>query len=220
LAVVSGERLLRVLVLADDYWHPAATAQAGLAPLTERGIAFDWITDAGDWSAERMADYSVVLFTKSNNVTASDRTPWMTPEAEEAFRAYVAAGGGLLVIHSGTAGYRETPTFGRLLGGIFVQHPPQCEVTIGPAGDQPLSAAVETFTIRDEHYHLAMGEEPVDIFLVTRSEHGEQPGGWTRREGVGRVCVLTPGHNVEVWLHPIYQGLIAAALHWCAPDNR
>lgn len=214
--MVKGKSLMRVLVLADDYWHPVATAQTGLAPLTERGFALDWITDAGDWSAERMADYPVVLFTKANNVTAADRTPWMTPEVEEAFRAYVTAGGGLLVLHSGTAGYRDRPTFGRLLGGVFVQHPPQCDVTIAARGDHPLAVDLAAFTIRDEHYQMAMGEEPVETFLITRSEHGEQPGGWTRREGMGKVCVLTPGHNVEVWLHPVYSDLIAAALRWCA----
>jgi type 1 glutamine amidotransferase len=53
------------------------------------------------------------------------------------------------------------------------------------------------------------------VFLTTVSEHGTQPGGWTRLEGQGRVCVLAPGHNLEVWLAPAYQTLIANALRWC-----
>ena len=51
---------------------------------------------------------------------------------------------------------------------------------------------------------------------VRPAAHGTQPGGWTRQEGAGRVAVLTPGHNVEVWLHPSYQTLIGNALRWCA----
>ncbi|CAN5509301.1 hypothetical protein BH10CHL1_BH10CHL1_18130 [soil metagenome] len=47
------------------------------------------------------------------------------------------------------------------------------------------------------------------------SRHGTQPGGWTRLEGDGRVCVLTPGHNLEVWLDPSYQILLGNALRWC-----
>jgi len=27
--------------------------------------------------------------------------------------------------------------------------------------------------------------------------------------------VLTPGHNLEVWLHPAYQALILNGLQWC-----
>ena len=46
--------------------------------------------------------------------------------------------------------------------------------------------------------------------------YGTQPGGWTRTEGAGQVCMLTPGHNAEVWLHPSYQVLLGNALRWCA----
>lgn len=34
-----------------------------------------------------------------------------------------------------------------------------------------------------------------------------------------RVCVLTPGHNLEVWLHPGFQALLRHALNWCATLN-
>lgn len=209
---------MQVLVLADDRWHPAHTPRAGLAPLVQQGFTFDWIEDAREWSAGRMASYPVVLLTKSNDVSAADWTEWVTPPVEEAFRAYVHAGGGLLAIHSGTTGYRETPILRRLLGGIFVQHPPQCAVTIAPIAGHPLAAGVESFTIVDEHYQMAM--EPIEVasLLTTMSEHGVQPGGWTHTAGAGRVCVLTPGHNAEVWLHPAYQRLIGNALRWCGQE--
>lgn len=209
---------MRVLVLADDYWHPARTPRAGLAPLEGQGFTFDWIEDAGEWSAQRMVGYPVVLLTKSNDVSAADRTRWVTPEVEEAFRASVSAGGGLLAIHSGTTGYRETPTLRRLLGGVFIQHPPQCAVTIAPTAGHPLAAGVESFTIKDEHYQMEMESSEVAPLLTTTSEYGAQPGGWTRTEGAGRVCVLIPGHNVEVWLHPAYQKLIGNALRWCGEE--
>ena len=111
-----GVAEMRVLVLCDDFWHPAHVPRAGLAPLADRGVVFDWLEDASEWSAERMADYPVVILTKGNDTTAADRTPWMIPAVEEAFRAYVEAGGGLLAIHSGTIGYRETPVLRALLG--------------------------------------------------------------------------------------------------------
>jgi type 1 glutamine amidotransferase len=56
----------------------------------------------------------------------------------------------------------------------------------------------------------------LDVFLTSASDHGAQSAGWTRRIGAGRVCVLTPGHNLPVWRHPIYQATIRAALVWCA----
>ncbi len=207
---------MKVLVICDDYWHPAKTPRAGLEPLASAGYEFDFLEDATEWSAERMADYPVVLFTKSNNVSATNRDNWMTDEVQQAFVDYVEAGGGLLAVHSGTAEYQETPTLRRLLGGVFTHHPKQCAVTVEPVVDHPLTAGARSFTLVDEHYFMVMDDVDVDLFLTTSSEHGEQPGGWTLAVGNGRVCVLTPGHNVEVWLEPSYRRLLENALRWCA----
>jgi len=206
---------MRILVLCDDYWHPARTPRAGLAPLAEAGFAFDWVEHAGEWSAERMGEYPVVLLTKANNVSAADQTLWVTDEVEAAFRDYVRRGNGLLVIHSGSGGYSDTPGLRALLGGVFASHPPQCPVTVVPRAEHRLTAGSAPFTLVDEHYHMNFDDAQADVFLTTSSEHGDQPAGWTRAEGAGRVCLLTPGHNLEVWLHPSYQALIRNALRWC-----
>ncbi len=211
---------MKVLVICDDRWHPAETARAGLAPLAHAGYEFDFLEDATDWSAEDMADYPVVLFTKSNNVTATNVDHWMTDEVEQAFVDYVEAGGGLLVVHSGTAEYRDTQTLRPLMGGVFTHHPQQCPVTVEPLADHPLTVGSESFTLVDEHYFMEMADVEVDHFLTTTSEHGEQPAGWTRQVGNGRVCVLTPGHNVEVWLDPPYQTLLQNGLLWCAQTEQ
>jgi uncharacterized protein len=207
---------VRALVLCDDKWHPAAIPRTGLAALGEMDYSFEWIENAGDWSAERMAGYPLTLLVKANNRSSSDTTPWMTPAVEAAFVEYVRQGSGLLVIHNGTAGYRETTDLRALFGGVFLQHPPQCPVTVEPLAGHPLAAGSSPFTLKDEHYFMALDDPQADCFLTTSSEHGVQPAGWTRMEGTGRVCVLTPGHNLEVWLHPSYQELIRNGLRWCS----
>jgi len=157
----------------------------------------------------------VVVLSKSNNVSAADQTPWMTEDVEVAFADHVGAGGGLIAIHSGTAGYAETPVLRALLGGVFTHHPKQCPVTVTPHPNHHLTGCAP-FTAQDEHYFMALDDPEADVFITTTSEHGTQPGGWTRTQGNGRVCVLTPGHNEAVWLEASYQTLIANALHWCA----
>ncbi len=206
---------MRTLVLCDDYWHPARTARTGLAPLADAGVSFDWIENAQDWSAERMAEYPVVVLTKSNNVSSTDRSHWVTEDVQAAFRDYVRRGNGLLVIHSGSAEYRDLPVLRGVLGGVFASHPPQCPVTVEPREGHLLTAGSAPFTLVDEHYIMELDDSQADVFLTTTSAHGTQPGGWTRSEGDGQVCVLTPGHNLEVWLHPSYQALIHNALRWC-----
>jgi type 1 glutamine amidotransferase len=162
-----------------------------------------------------MRTYPVVILTKSNNVSAADQTDWMTNTVQDAFAAYVRRGNGLLAIHSGTAEYGQTLVLRSLLGGVFAQHPEQCPVTMTPRPGHPLSTEITPFTLKDEHYFMSMDDPQADVFLTTQSQHGEQPGGWRRVEGSGRVAVLTPGHNLEVWLHPSFQALIRNCLRWC-----
>jgi type 1 glutamine amidotransferase len=207
--------MMQTLVLCDDYWHPAQVPREGLSALKDHGFAFDWIEDARDWSAERMAAYPLMILTKSNHISSSDRSGWMTDDAQSAFANYVRKGNGLLAIHSGTADYQEMPVLRSLLGGVFTHHPEQCAVTMEPQTSHPLTTGIPTFTLKDEHYFMAMVDPKADIFMTTRSEHGEQPAGWRRMEGAGRIAVLTPGHNLEVWLHPSYQALLLNALRWC-----
>lgn len=211
-----------VLVLCDDQWHPAATVRAGLEPLSAM-FAFDFIEDARDWSAERMKAYPVALLSKSNNVSSRDHAPWVDDQVATAFVEYVRSGRGLVAIHSGTAGYQEQHILRGLLGGVFDRHPEQCKVGVVPNGEHRLGADAVAFEEKDEHYMMLLDDPAVDVFLTTHSEHGEQPGGWTRAVGAGRVCVLTPGHNLAVWLQPGYQTLIRNALTWArepAPSTR
>ncbi len=206
---------MRTLVICDDYWHPASTPRAGLDALGDCGFEFEWLESTHNWPPENLFDYPLVIFTKSDNVSAADQTSWVSDEVQETFVLYVRAGNGLLVVHSGTV-YAQLPVMRRLIGGVFIEHPKQCPVTVEPKSGHLLTAGSFPFTVVDEHYMMAFDEEGTDLFMTTKSEHGTQPGGWTRSEGQGRVCVLTPGHNVEVWQHPSFQTLLRNAMRWCS----
>lgn len=211
---------MRTIVFCDDRWHPASIVRSGLEPLRQEGFEFDWVENVSDWSVEQMFEYPVVVLAKANNVSSTDQSPWMTEEIEQAFREYVSKGNGLLALHSGTADYENNAVLRGLLGGVFASHPEQCPVTVEVQAGHPLTAESSSFTVKDEHYFMELDDAQADVFLTTRSEHGSQPGGWTRLEGDGRVCVLTPGHNVEVWLHPSFQALLHNALQWCGKKKR
>jgi uncharacterized protein len=210
---------MRTLVLCDDYYHPARTPRTGLAGLEDGGREFDWVEHADGWSPEGLWAYGAVILTKMNNVSSTDQRPWVTEEVGLAFVRYVRQGHGFLVIHSGAASYEQLPALRGLMGGAFVQHPPQCPVTVEPQVGHSLTLGATAFTALDEHYFMDLDDDQADVFLTTVSEHGRQPSGWTRTEGAGRVCLLTPGHNLDVWLHPSYQALIQNALRWVTPQG-
>jgi len=207
--------MMKALVLCDDYWHPARIPREGLGALNGTEFAFDWMEDARDLSPKTMMTYPLVILTKSDNVSSVDQTGWMTDDMQAAFSEYVRKGNGLLAVHSGTAEYEQKPVLRSLLGGVFKHHPEQCPVTVTPHTGHPLCAGSAPFTLRDEHYFMVMHDPTADVFVTTISEHGEQPGAWRRVEGNGRVAVLTPGHNLEVWLHPSFQTLLRNCLGWC-----
>jgi type 1 glutamine amidotransferase len=210
---------MRVLVLCDDFWHPASTPKQGLAALGDCGFEFDYIENAMDWSTGRMASYPMVLLTKSNNVSSTDQANWASEEAQAAFKTFISQGNGLLVVHSGLASYEQALTMRALMGGVFSHHPAQCPVTVQPQAGHVLTRSAGAFTLTDEHYFVDLDDLAADVFMTTTSEHGAQPGGWTRSEGKGRVCVLTPGHNLAVWLHPSFQALLLNALQWCSKQD-
>lgn len=207
---------MKVLVLCDDRWHPAQTPRGGLTPLAALGYEFAFVEDASGWSAAQLDGYPVVLLAKADNISSADWAPWVTPHIEAAFAAYVRKGGGLLVVHSGTVVAETSQVLRPLIGGIFDHHPKQCPVTVQPHTESALTAGVDSFTETDEHYFMRFAADDARIFLTSTSEHGAQPAGWTRQEGAGRVCVLTPGHNLAVWLQPGFQTLLRNALAWCA----
>jgi len=206
---------MKTLVLCGDYWHPAKIARQGLGALNGIECTFDYLEDPRDLSPEFMTTYRLVILAKSDNVSSTDRTGWMTDDMQAAFADYVRSGNGLLAIHSGTAEYEQKPILRSLLGGVFTRHPEQCPVAVTPHMGHPLCEGVVPFILKDEHYFMAMDDPEVDLFVTSTSAHGEQPGAWRRVEGSGRVAVLTPGHNLEVWLHPSFQALLINCLRWC-----
>ena len=209
----------RTLVLCADPWHSAEVARRGLEKLGACGFAFEFLEDGTAWSPARLAGFPVVVLAKANMVSSGDKRPWLTPDSQSVFQDHVRCGNSLVVVHSGVSHYDGLPRVHNLVGGAFLRHPPQCLVNIEPKAGHALTAGVSPFTIPDEHYFVSLAVTDADVFLHSRSEHGLQPAGWTRQEGRGRVCVLTPGHNVEVWLHPSFQVLLLNSLRWAAKLN-
>lgn len=206
----------RALVICADAWHPARTVKGGLAPLGPGGFEFEFLENGAERLPEMLPQFSIAVLAKANMISAADQRPWLTPDLVAAFRDHFRRGGGLVVIHAGTSRYEQSPGMAEIIGGGFLSHPDPCPVTLGPAMFCPLTSGVDAFTVRDEHYFMSLNDSQATVYLHSRSEHGVQAAGWTRNEGAGRVCALTPGHSLEVWLHPSFQKLLLNALGWAA----
>jgi len=226
---------MRVLLICDDYWHPKQVPIEGVAPLKEQGFQFEIISDAKDFKPETLSEYPVVLLVKSDQVSQEDKTSWKTEAVQKAFIAYVEAGGGLLAVHSGIVGCNENWGLEGLIGCKLTYHPHDCPVTVHPLKPHPVTEGVEVFCETDEHYRLEILSPDVNILAASYSppqglaEKYEEdpynntrawicPAAYVRTQGKGRVCVLTPGHLLPVWLNPQFQRTLANALHWAAGE--
>lgn len=214
--------MINVLLLCDDHWHPAEVIEAGIEPL-KKHYNFTIIKAAKDiLSPEMLTNYQVIMCCKGNQISASNSDPWFEPNVTEVtpkeFEEFVKNGGGFLSVHSGNTSKKDDD-YTKLVGNYFVGHPPRCEVDVKMISEHPITNGVDDFKLRDEHYNIAVTATDADVFCKTYSETGgEQIGGYTRSIGKGRVCVLTPGHILDVWKHTMFQQLLTNAINWCAGE--
>jgi len=225
---------MKVLLICDDYYHPGKIPIDGIAPLEKSGFQFDIITNANDFSdqakfANLLANYPVTLLCKLDEISATDRQPWKNENIQKAFIEYVENGGGLIAVHSGIVHGKNTDALDKLIGCRFAGHPNECPVTVQVIKPHPITEGVNPFCEVDEHYRIEIISPDADILLASYSAaQGEEskykeepyfncpaaicPAGYVRTQGKGRICVLTPGHKLEVWHNVNFQRLLKNAL--------
>lgn len=213
---------MKLLLIADDYWHPAEVLTRGLAFLTENGHTMDVVMDAKDIVTEELLRrYEVVIIAKGNQLVNGNQHGWfddgVTLVGPEGYREYVENGGSILALHAGISFTKdECPKMTDFLGAAFLMHPKQCPVEIRMTlPDHPISEGVTDFSIRqDEHYFIERTENEGTVFAESVSAHGVQPAGIMRTIGKGRLCLVTPGHNMYVYENKMFQRLLLNAVEW------
>lgn len=210
---------MKALVICDDFYHHGDVVEAGMKPLQSEEISLTFRWDTTDFSAEDLQGYAVICLCKANRVSAEKAGLWLTEEVQNGLIDFVRSGGGLLALHAGTTAGKNAHSFRRLVGCVFDHHPEACTVEYVVTKETPITAGTGNFSGRDEHYFLTMDTDNAEIFLESRSHAGSQPAGYLLRKGQGRICVMTPGHNLPIWLAPEYQTMLKNALLWCAGED-
>jgi len=223
--------MAKILVICGDIWHTTEVVKAGFSCLTDIYDQMTFVEDAKDMlTASDQAEYDLVICCKGNNVTSGNRTPWFEEGVNECtpgdFEEYVKNGGGFLALHAGCS-FSESNLADNCLkpckeyidfvGCRFLNHPPRCPVTYQIRnGDHPVTAGVEDFCERDEHYQIEMTADDAQILMESISEDASRmPAAYVREMGEGRLCALIPGHILAVWRNPEFQKLLKNAMNWC-----
>jgi type 1 glutamine amidotransferase len=213
--------MVHVLVLCDDLWHPAEVVKMGIRPLESEEFRFDFVMAAKDiLTPERIAQYSVIICCKGNCVSAANTAPWfeegVTEVGPKEFEEYVRKGGGFISLHSGNTS-KQGEAYSEFVGNYFLRHPPRCGVDIEITASHPVTNGVKNFHIRDEHYQIVvMAQDAIELFRTRSDTGGDQVGGYARELGKGKLCVIIPGHTVDVWYHEEFKKLLTNAIQWCS----
>ncbi len=201
-------RLLFLGGLTTDYHQFAIFAPIMTALFAEAGFGVDATEDLAALSPDNLTQYAGVV----NYTTARE----ITDDQYAALLAFVRGGGGYIGVHCASDTFRNQPDSKRLLGGRFVEHPPQLDIVVEIADlTHPITAPLGSFTVFDELYTL--DDNPDDYHLLARSpSHGLQPVAWTRAEGQGRVFYLSIGHNAETYGEPTYRRFLQRGAQWAS----
>jgi len=127
---------------------------------------------------------------------------------------WLRLGGGFLGVHSATVLGNPNPKYASLIGGKFIEHPPQFAFTVYPMiRSHPMTEGIEAFTIHDELYMQQVADD-VQIHMITMDRGSAYPMVWTRREGKGKIAYIAPGHADNVWNHPAFQKMTRQGINW------
>lgn len=199
-------RLLLLGGLTTEYHQFHIFAPIMTTLFREVGMEVDATEDLVALTPDNLRAYAGVI----NYTTARD----ITDAQYDALLQFVRGGGGYVGVHCASDTFRNQPDSKRLLGGRFVEHPPQLDIVVEIADPaHPITGPLSSFTVFDELYTL--DDDPTQDHLLARSpSHGLQPVAWTRDEGLGRVFYLSIGHNAETYANPISRRLLQRGAQW------
>ena len=191
-------------------WHKLLSPHARVAN------AWLWPTD------EQFASAQVVVFYYWNRA-------WDDAKYAQ-LDAYLARGGGLVVLHSGTIEDKNPEKLAARIG--LAAHPKRTKYLHAPvdislvvANGRPLTAGLpRRLSLLDEPYWPMIGDRSkVDVLATVRMDDAEQPVIWTHRPGPGRVWATCLGHYAWTLDDPFFRVLVLRGIAWAGgletPDS-
>jgi hypothetical protein len=207
----------RVLLILGGTWHDFEGFTAAMTPVFgAAGYAVEPTYDLDALTGLEAAGYDLVtLYTCLGQAREGEHTaPGLTEAQAQALAAWVRADGALLAVHAATVASQSSPALRALLGGAFVEHPPQFSFTAYPMRHtHPITEGVPAFAVRDEFY-VQDYDPGLAVHMVALDRGVAHPMVWTRTAGRGRVAYVAMGHDEGVWALPPYRRLMVQAADW------
>jgi type 1 glutamine amidotransferase len=205
-----------------------ASSVAALKKLgAEARLEVDVTDDPEYFEPARLSRYAVLVFANTNNEA------FLTDQQRDAFKGYIEHGGGFVGLHSASGSERSWPYFASVLGGRFVEHPPQQVLTIevldhSSPFTKELPAQLQHkdecyfFTLMNPDIHPLLGVRRSTLIntekmkLDLKSYPEMLPVAWYHTFDGGREFYLALGHNKEDYEDPMILNLIRRGIMWAS----
>ncbi|MEZ0110060.1 type 1 glutamine amidotransferase [Catenulispora sp. EB89] len=204
---------------------PVATTELFIPALRAAGFVVE-VADGLDvyCDAELLAGTDLVVQCWSEGERRED----LSEKQSAGLVAAVAAGTGFAGWHGGVLAAFRNPDYLRMVGGLFLFHPPEflsyrVEIEDAHAG-HPIVAGLGDFDVHSEQYWVITDARNTVLATTSVDARDGGQGGdavpmpvvWTRRWGAGKVFVSAVGHRVEDLREPTVRTLTERGLLWAA----
>jgi len=213
-----------LLVTGVDYpghpWRETAPLLAKLLQQDSR-LTVVVIEDPHMLNSNAVRRYDVVLLHFMNwEVPAPGET------ARQNLRAFVEAGGGLVLSHFACGAWQDWPEFRNLAGRAWDPklrgHDPRGPFTVRIVDrDHAVTRGLADFETDDELYTCLAGDRPVQMLAVAKSKEDnlDYPMAFVFQYGKGRVFHSPLGHDAKAYQAPAVGELFRRGTAWAAGLN-
>lgn len=204
-------KLMKAVLIGDNtlaQWHPLKGPDKEISEILSDFEVFQ-TEDYNQFLEENLESYNLCI-------AFTDR--WkerLTDKQTTGLLSFVAHGGGLLMLHNGIA-IQTRYELAQLAGCKFTGHPEQTVLTYTPVqSGHAIMKGIESFSVKEEPYQFMIDNLIETTMLLEYEFEGKQnPAAWAHDYGSGRVVYLSPGHNIETFMEPMFRKLLHASALW------
>lgn len=207
----------KIYVIYNDVFHPLEVVKEALKGVLPEEPVYSIMGDEVPWDDMENKVKLYISF-KSDNTTLNPKTGvdnFIYPEREKALYEYVKNGGKALFVHAGLVGYPLNSLYHEVVGGAFLIHPPEKDITYLPVNkDHPIMKDVEAFTVRDEKYTCQIDSDVTVLMVGADNEHAGTVSAWCKNLGKGKSVSFAPGHTIEAAQNKNARQFLCNAAKW------
>ena len=194
--------------------QPAPSRDNDIGALKKDSAIFD---DVNQWPYD-----VIVMYNMTQQITGKQR---------ENFLKLLDQGVGLVALHHCVGAYQDWDEYPKIIGCRYYIRPTIVDgqtiasrfaegvsiaVHVADAAENPVTAGLKDFVVRDEVYSNCRFEPDNTYLLTTDHEKSDKKLAWVRTYRKSNVCCILLGHGTSIFSDSAYQRLVHNAILWAA----